>query len=74
MADRLQPYHLALPVNDLAAASDFYCRLLGCETGRTAERWIDLNFFGHQLSLHLVEDHDGDVDTNPVDGTQLFAT
>lgn len=73
MADALQPFHLAVPVNDLAAASDFYCGLLGCGTGRTAERWIDLDFFGHQLSLHLVEDHDGGVETNPVDGDNVPA-
>ncbi len=73
MADTLQPFHLAVPVNDLAAASDFYCGLLGCGTGRTSERWIDLNFFGHQLSLHLVEDHDGGVETNPVDGDKVPA-
>ncbi len=73
MADTLQPFHLAVPVNDLAAASDFYCGLLGCGTGRTAERWIDLDFFGHQLSLHLVEDHDGGVETNPVDGDKVPA-
>ncbi len=73
MADTLQPFHLAVPVNDLAAAGDFYCGLLGCATGRTSERWIDLNFFGHQLSLHLVEDHDGGVETNPVDGDKVPA-
>ncbi len=73
MGDALQPFHLAVPVNDLAAASDFYCGVLGCGKGRTAERWIDLNFFGHQLSLHLVEDHDGGAETNPVDGDSVPA-
>lgn len=73
MTNILKPFHLAVPVNDLDAASDFYCGLLGCETGRTAERWIDLNFFGHQLSLHLVEQHDGGADTNPVDGDKVPA-
>ncbi len=73
MGDALQPFHLAVPVNDLAAASDFYCGVLGCGKGRTAERWIDLNFFGHQLSLHLVEDHDGGAETNPVDGDRVPA-
>ena len=62
MADELNPFHLAVPVNDLAAAQLFYCGVLGCDTGRTAKRWIDLNFFGHQVSLHLA------------DKSQLFAT
>ncbi|MCH7980599.1 MAG: VOC family protein [Proteobacteria bacterium] len=73
MADKLKPFHLAQPVNDLAAASDFYCGVLGCSVGRTAARWIDLNFFGHQLSLHLVDEHDGRVDTNSVDGDNVPA-
>ena len=73
MSDTLRPFHLAVPVHDLEAASAFYCGFLGCETGRTAARWIDLNFFGHQVSLHLVDDHDGSVDTNPVDGDKVPA-
>jgi len=44
-----------------------------CWVVALAERWIDLNFFGHQLSLHLVEDHDGSNDTNPVDGDNVPA-
>lgn len=70
----LRPFHLAIPVNDLAAAEGFYCGTLGCATGRTAERWIDLDFFGHQVSLHLVEDHDGALKTNPVDGDKVPAS
>jgi extradiol dioxygenase family protein len=73
VAEDLRPFHLAIPVNDLAAADEFYCGLLGCGKGRTASRWIDLNFFGHQVSLHLVDDHDGAVDTNPVDGDKVPA-
>ena len=74
MTESLQPFHLAIPVNDLEAAEEFYCGTLGCETGRTADRWIDLNFFGHQVSLHLVEDHDGKANTNPVDGDNVPAS
>lgn len=69
----LDPFHLALPVHDLDAARKFYCGLLGCVTGRTDARWIDLDFFGHQVTLHLVEDHDGDVATNAVDGDAVPA-
>lgn len=69
----LHPFHLAIPVNDLEAAEAFYCGLLGCEKGRTASRWTDLDFFGHQVTLHLV-DGDGVVaDTNPVDGDAVPA-
>ncbi len=73
MAGDLRPFHMAIPVNDLAAADAFYCGLLGCEKGRTAPRWIDLNFFGHQVSLHLVDKHDGSAETNPVDGDKVPA-
>lgn len=63
----LTPFHLALPVHDLTAARAFYGTLLGCAEGRSAPRWVDYDFFGHQLSLHLAEST-GIVAHNPVDG------
>lgn len=73
MTDALCPFHLALPVNDLAAAEIFYCGLLGCEKGRATSRWLDLNFFGHQVTLHLVEGDDDNPVTNTVDGDAVPA-
>ncbi len=52
----LQPFHLAIPVNDLEKAREFYGNFLGFEEGRSSENWIDWNFFGHQLVTHLKED------------------
>jgi extradiol dioxygenase family protein len=49
----LEPFHLAVPVHDLAAARDFYGRRLGCPEGRSSPAWIDFDFFGHQLVAHL---------------------
>ncbi|WP_298961131.1 VOC family protein [uncultured Roseibium sp.] len=50
----MQPcFHLAYHVTDLDEARAFYGRLLGCQEGRSTEAWVDFNFFGHQLSLHL---------------------
>lgn len=50
----MQPcFHLAYHVTDLDEARTFYGRLLGCQEGRSTETWVDFNFFGHQLSLHL---------------------
>ncbi len=69
----LQPFHLAVPVDDLDAARAFYCDVVGCGTGRSAARWLDLDFFGHQVTLHLVDAHDGGVSTNPVDGDDVPA-
>ena len=48
-------FHFAYHVHDLAAARDFYCGVLGCEEGRSTDTWLDIDFFGHQLSLHLGE-------------------
>jgi len=49
----LRPFHLAFPVNDLAAARNFYGGLLGCPEGRSSPEWIDFDFYGHQLVCHL---------------------
>ena len=48
-------FHLAFPVADLPATRAFYVDLLGARVGRSAERWIDFDFWGHQLSAHLVD-------------------
>ena len=49
----LRPFHLAFPVHDLAAARTFYRDTLGCAEGRSSERWIDFDFYGHQIVAHL---------------------
>ncbi|MDT9000115.1 VOC family protein [Paucibacter sp. APW11] len=48
-------FHLAFHVRDLQQARDFYGGLLGCREGRSTETWVDFDFFGHQISLHLGE-------------------
>jgi len=69
----IQPFHLAFPVHDIAAARSFYGRLLGCEEGRSAPEWVDFDFFGHQLVAHLAPDETGVKSTNPVDGHDVPA-
>ncbi|MXO91742.1 VOC family protein [Pontixanthobacter aquaemixtae] len=64
----LRPFHLAFPVNDLAAARAFYGGVLGCEEGRSSGQWIDFDFYGHQIVTHLSEGGGGDALKNPVDG------
>ena len=66
-------FHLAFPVRDIEATRAFYCDLLGAGVGRSAERWIDLAFWGHQVSAHLVDEDDAAVSTNPVDGEDVPA-
>jgi len=68
-------FHLAFPVTDLEAARAFYGDVLGCKTGRESDRWIDFDFFGHQLVAHLVEPQDHpSVVTNAVDGKAVPAS
>ena len=51
--DPITPFHIAFPVNDLAAARHFYGETLGCPEGRSTHEWIDFNLFGHQIVAHL---------------------
>jgi hypothetical protein len=48
-------FHLAYTVSDLDSARRFYGELLGCQEGRSTDTWVDFNFFGNQLSLHVGE-------------------
>lgn len=67
-------FHLALPVTDLVETRVFYEDVLGCSPGRESSRWVDLDFFGHQLVLHLVEPEDHPAAaTNAVDGHDVPA-
>jgi extradiol dioxygenase family protein len=72
--DGLSPFHLAIPVHDLAAARAFYGTLFGCAEGRSAAEWVDFDFFGHQLVAHLDPSRRafvGPSHTNEVDGHQV---
>ena len=61
-------FHLAFPVTDLEATRRFFVERFGCRIGRQAERWIDFDFFGHQITAHLVDRPVGAAPTNEVDG------
>jgi extradiol dioxygenase family protein len=67
----LPPFHLAFPVDDLAAARRFYGELLGCPEGRSAEHWIDFDLFGHQIVAHHAPGAPRSRITNPVDGDDV---
>jgi extradiol dioxygenase family protein len=60
-------FHLAMPVDDLAAARHFYGQVLGLDQGRSADTWVDWNLQGHQVVTHLAP-HRAEVIHNPVDG------
>jgi extradiol dioxygenase family protein len=61
-------FHLAFPVNDIAATRRFYGDLIGCAEGRSAPNWVDFDFYGHQLVAHLAPDECGCKATSLVDG------
>ncbi|MFD1148719.1 VOC family protein [Saccharothrix hoggarensis] len=61
-------FHLAIPVDDLPAARAFYGGVLNLEEGRSADAWVDWNFYGHQVVTHVVPGARGDSGHNPVDG------
>ncbi|WP_143764282.1 dioxygenase [Cognaticolwellia mytili] len=46
------PFHLSFVVPNLRLAEEFYVNFLGCKKGRDTGKWIDIIFFGHQLTLH----------------------
>ena len=65
------PFHLAFPVDDLAAARRFYGELLGCPEGRSSDRWIDFDLHGHQIVAHLAPDAAPRRTSNLVDGEDV---
>ena len=64
----IQPFHIAIPVQNLEKCRTFYKDVLNCEEGRSTEDWVDFNFFGHQLVIHQKEDFKAVRISNPVDG------
>ena len=60
------PFHLAFPVRDIEDARSFYSGLLGCRIGRESKRWIDFDFFGHQITAHLADDPAENLARTPV--------
>ncbi len=64
-------FHLAFPVHDLDAAREFYVGILDCAEGRSSDRWIDFNLFGHQIVTHLSENGAGARATNHVDADHV---
>lgn len=68
MSSQLPPFHVAIPVADLAQTRTFYTGLLGCDEGRSSDEWVDLNFYGHQFVLHLSPELAGARQHNAVDG------
>ena len=65
------PFHLAFPVKNISSTKKFYRDVLGCKIGREDKKWVDFNFFGHQLSAHLRPDELKNTKKNAVDGKSV---
>ena len=69
----MRPFHLAFPVDNLEKTREFYTQILGCNEGRSSDRWIDFDMYGHQVVAHLIDKVEK-VQTNPVDGDDVPAS
>ena len=67
----LNPFHLAIPVKEITETRYFYRDILGCEEGRSSDHWVDFNFFGHQLVLHIDSSKANVLNENSVDGKSV---
>ena len=70
MKDKLNPFHLPIPVSNLEEAVAYYRDTLGLREGRSSNKWADFNFFGHQLVCHVSNIINEQI-TNPVDGEEV---
>lgn len=72
MDNTLRPFHLAIPVDNLERCRAFYTDTLELTEGRSSDHWVDYNFFGHQLVIHLDQHMGRDTNSsNPVDGKDV---
>ncbi len=69
---KVTPFHIAIPVHNLAECRKFYRETLNCEEGRSSDHWVDFNLFGHQLVIHYKPKSESEVlHSNPVDGQNV---
>lgn len=66
-----QPFHLAIPVQNLEICRTFYRDILHCKEGRSDTHWVDFDFFGHQLVIHQKDGFKNQQISNPVDGHEV---
>ena len=68
----MQPFHVAVPVDDVQKARAFYRDVLGCQEGRSSEHWVDFDFFGHQFVIHYKpKSEESGHHHNAVDGHEV---
>lgn len=67
----IRPFHVAFPVTDLTTTRHFFESVLGCKIGRTSEKWIDFDLYGHQITAHHTEHPIQEPPANEVDGKSV---
>ncbi len=67
----MQPFHVAIPVYDVELARKFYRDVMLCKEGRSSEKWVDFDMYGHQFVIHYKPETEGDLHTNSVDGHEI---
>ena len=70
--NKLTPFHVAIPVHDVQLARAFYRDVMGCPEGRSDEKWVDFDMYGHQFVIHYKpKAEQAETHTNAVDGHQV---
>lgn len=49
-------FHLAIPINNIDQAKNFYGDILGSKIGRESQHAIIFDFYGHQLVTHITQE------------------
>ena len=65
---KINPFHLAIPVDNLEKCRKFYREVLKCSEGRSSDIWVDFDLFGHQVVIHETGEKKEILPSNPVDG------
>ncbi len=69
--ENIRPFHVAFPVTNLQSTRRFFEDVLKCKIGRSSERWVDFDLYGHQLSAHLTDEPIVEPPANQVDGKSV---
>lgn len=65
------PFHLAILITNIQKAREFYVNILDCKEGRFTDTWIDFDFYGNQLSMHLTQSVPKATNFGYVDGVAV---
>lgn len=64
-------FHISLPCINVKDTTDFYVNQIGASIGRSAEHWVDINLYGHQLTFIKAEKFSFNNPNYVLDGKML---